>query len=609
MNRLIYWPKKILAALGVQRVVSVLRSRFNPLRGFDPEKLVAAIESWHAGYIAPLALIVEALEERDDTWRTAARKTKSAVSRCGHQIMIRDGHENDPAAKRHKATLEAFWASITVTDAFRRDQLGGRSLLVRQMMDAYGTGYAVHEIVWQPHPDGSLSAEFIRVPLWMCENTTGRLRYLPDDTSIWGIDMPDGEWLVTVADGVGIAAAVACMSKRLCMEDWLLYSERCGQPGLHATTPAKQGSDEWNSLLTSIRNYGREWNLLSNPDVKLNPVQMSAAGTLPYPEFVARMDKAIAALWRGADLSTLSAGANADGTGASLQGGESDLLEQDACELISETLARQVERHVIRYVHGDAEPLAGIQILPEARPDLKQEMEIDAHLAAHGVRLSRNEALRRYQRAECDAADTSDAPLLPAPQPGALPAAHGTPPAPGAEPAAAVQDTALNGAQVQSMVAILSAAASGSLPQASVMPMLRAAFPAIPPATLEGIVRPLYGFEASSALANEALAGNKSGAAAALAANTDAKLSASAREAILKALDADLQPLRDRIAQALQAPDDKLQDELQKVLADIPGEIFAKVAASGKLDAALADTITASLFNGLAAEAAKRSTP
>ncbi|NCA83906.1 MAG: DUF935 family protein, partial [Opitutae bacterium] len=369
-----YWPKKILAALGVQRVVSVLRSRFNPLRGFDPEKLVAAIESCHAGYIAPLALIIEALEERDDTWRTAARKTKSAVSRCGHQIMIRDGHENDPAAKRHKATLEAFWASITVTDAFRRDQLGGRSLLVRQMMDAYGPGYSVHEIVWQPHPDGSLSAEFIRVPLWMCENTTGRLRYLPDDTSIWGIDMPDGEWLVTVADGVGIAAAVACMSKRLCMEDWLLYSERCGQPGLHATTPAKQGSDEWNSLLTSIRNYGREWNLLSNPDVKLNPVQMSAAGTLPYPEFVARMDKAIAALWRGADLSTLSAGANADGTGASLQGGESDLLEQDACELISETLSRQVERHVIRYVHGDAEPLAGIQILPEARPDLKQEM-------------------------------------------------------------------------------------------------------------------------------------------------------------------------------------------------------------------------------------------
>ena len=537
MNRLFYWPKKIMAALGVQRIISVLRSRFNPLRGFDPEKLVAAIESWHAGYIAPLALIVEALEERDDTWKTAARKTKSSVARCAHQVLIREGHEKEPRADQHKAALEKFWASVTVTDAFRRDQLGGRSLLVRQMMDAYGPGYSAHEIVWQPRPDGSLSARFIRMPLWMFENTTGRLRYLSDDTSIYGVDMPEGEWLVTVADGVGVACAVACMSKRLCMEDWLLYSERCGQPGLHASTTAKQGSTEWNSLLTSIRNYGREWNLLSNPDVKLNPVQMSTSGTLPYPEFVARMDKAIAALWRGADLSTLSAGDNADGTGASLQGDESDLLEQDACELISETLQKQVERHVIRYLFGDEDPLAAIQIMPEARPDLKQEMEIDNHLVNKGCRLSKNEALRRYQRAEVDPEDAEDSALVSAP----------------------------------------------------------AAQPAAAPFGLSNV-----------ALANAAVSGDVSKAAAILSGKRDAALSASAREAVLKALDADLHPLRERIAKALQAPDDRLQDELQKVLDEIPGEIFAKVAASGKLDADLSDTITASLFNGLAAQAAAR---
>jgi hypothetical protein len=35
-----------------------------------------------------------------------------------------------------------------------RTEEGGDSLLIRQMMDAVGKFYAVHEIVWQPIPAG-----------------------------------------------------------------------------------------------------------------------------------------------------------------------------------------------------------------------------------------------------------------------------------------------------------------------------------------------------------------------------------------------------------------------------------------------------------------------
>lgn len=531
-SRMYYAPKKTRPELNSQRVISVQRSRFNPLRGFDPAKLVSAIEQFDAGYLGPLARIVDALEQRDDTWKTAARKTKSSVSRCQHQILIVEGHEGEPAAEAHKATLEKFWSSVRVSDAFKRNQEGGRSLLVKQMMDAVGSVYACHEIVWRPLPGGQLSATFIRMPLWMFENTTGRLRYLPTDGAVYGVDMPESEWLVTVGDGVGIACAVACMSKRLAFEDWLMYSERCGMPGLHATTPSKRDSDEWKSLVADVGNYGRDWNLVSNTDVKLTPVQLSTSGTLPYPELVAFANKAIAALWRGADLSTIS-GAGGDSTGASLQGEESDLLEQDACEMISETLQAQVDRHVIRMVHGDEEPLAYIQIMPEARPDLKQEMEIDNHLSAKGVKLSKNEALRRYQRTEVDPADPEDA--------------------------------------------ALTAGGTGVTPVSS--PTL--------------------------SLANAALSGDAAGASAALAAKKDTALAASAREAVLKALDADLQPMRERLAKALQAPDDKLESELQAVVADMPA-LLEKVSASGQLDKAIEETITATLFNGFAAATAAR---
>lgn len=533
-KRLYYRPGKTSPELGGQRVISVQRSRFNPLRGFDPSKLVSAIEQFDAGYLGPLSRIIDALEQRDDTWKTAARKTKASVSRCQHQVLIVEGHEGEPAAEAHKETLEKFWSSIRVTDAFCQNRSGGRSLLVKQMMDAVGSVYACHEIVWKP-TGSSLSAEFIRVPLWMFENTTGRLRYLPSEGAVYGVDMPDAEWLVTVGDGIGIACAVATMSKRLAFEDWLLYSERCGQPGLHAATTAKYGSEDWRSLVSAVRNYGREWNLVTNTDVKLNPVQMSTSGTLPYPELIARMDKAIAALWRGADLSTLSGASGGDNAGASLQGDESDLLEQDACEMISETLQAQVERHVIRYVHGDVEPLAYIQIMPEARPNLTQEMAIDNHLVSKGVKLSRNEALRRYQRTEVDASDPEDDAL-----------------------------------------------------QAAASPA-----PAAPPA-LPGL-----------SLANEALAGNLPAASAALASKKDKALAESSRAAVLKALDADLKPMRERIAKALQAPDDRLESELKSVLDEMPA-LFAKVSASGQLDKALEESITSALFNGFAAQALKR---
>ena len=74
---------------------------------------------------------------------------------------------------------------------------------------------------------------------------------------------------------------------------------------------------------------------------------------------------------------------------------------------------------------------------------------------------------------------------------------------------------------------------------------------------------------------------------------------------MLKALDADLQPMRERIAQALREPDDKLEAALQAAVSDLPA-LFAKVSESGRLDKVLEETLTASVFNGLAEQAAKR---
>lgn len=405
-----------------------LRGRGSPMRGLDPDRLASAIEGFRAGSLGPLSRIVEEFELRDDTMCSCSAKMRAAAARCPHQVLIREGvgDADRERAEAHRRALDRLWARARATDALSRNAKGGIRLLLKQMMDAQSFGFSAHELVWRPTPDGALDVTFVKVPLQFFENRTGALRYLPDPNLYDGIEMAEGEWMVTAGAGVGIAAAVAACSKRLSLQDWLLFSERCGQPGLHAATDAKQGSEQWNNLVAAVANFGREWGIVTDMATKVDTVSLANGGTPPYPALVERMDRAIAVLYRGSDLSTLSAG---DGSvGASQQGEEADILEQDACEMLSETLQEQVERPFIRYVFGDEEPLAYVQVSPVSHPNLEMEMKIDQHLVSLGVKLSKKEALERYQRTEASEDDPDDEPLkLAAPPAGGAGGGFGAP--------------------------------------------------------------------------------------------------------------------------------------------------------------------------------------
>ena len=394
-----------------------IRWRGSPLRSLDPDGLASAIESFRAGTLAPLARIVDELELRDDTMRSCSRKMRAAAARCPHKVLIREGVGEDGRARAeaHRRALERLWGRVRVTDALQRNARGGIRLLLKQMMGAQSMAFAAHELVWTPTADGSLDLTLVHVPLQFFENRTGALRYLRDPAAQWdGEEMAEGEWLVTAGDGVGIAAAIAATFKRLSLQDWLLFSERCGQPGLHASTDARQGSEQWENLVSAVANFGREWGIVTDGATQVKTVSLANGGTPPYPALVERMDRAIATLYRGSDLSTISGGEGS--VGASQQGEEADILEQDACEMLSEALQEQVERPFIRYVFGDGEPLAYIQISPVSHPNLDMEMKIDRHLAELGARLSKREALERYQRTEA-APDDPDDEALEAPRP------------------------------------------------------------------------------------------------------------------------------------------------------------------------------------------------
>jgi phage gp29-like protein len=258
------------------------------------------------------------------------------------------------------------------------------------MMDAIGKRYAVHEIIYQvPEKNTSggflLSAEFRFVPLWFFENRHGHMQFLEQEGSLEGIALEEGSWMVTHGDGLMEACSIAYLFKHLPLRDWLVYCERNGMPGVKGITNAQPGTEEWENAKSAVESFGAEFNALMTTGTQIEAIDLTSRGELPYPPLVDRMDRAMSALWRGSDLSTLS---RSSGTGASLQGDECILLEEDDACTISGTLNQQVDTHVLRYLFGKEPIKAYIKLIPKTRRNLQEELRIYRELYDMGITFS-----------------------------------------------------------------------------------------------------------------------------------------------------------------------------------------------------------------------------
>ena len=147
--------------------------------------------------------------------------------------------------------------------------------------------------------------------------------------------------------------------------------------------------------------YASEWvGLVYGDDGGIkDPIQvmpMTGGAVLPQMSIVEYMDRMIATLVRGGDLSTVS---REGGVGSNSQKkGEAESLLQDDCTMVSETLQTQLDRLVIREVHGDDKPAAYVVINPPSTVDLASAIQIDTGLARMGVRQRPADLAERYGR-------------------------------------------------------------------------------------------------------------------------------------------------------------------------------------------------------------------
>lgn len=383
---------KSYSALKTEKLQNSLRLRINPIRNLTPQSLTHILDGFHQGNLAPAAFTWDAIERRDDVLQGVISKRKKAVARLKWEILTLDDSQE---ALQHKEALAYFYNNLTATHALDANQSGGLSLLIKQMLDSIAKKYAVHEIVYQIHtpPSPLITASFRFVPLWFFENTTGKLRFLASQNSNESIPLDPDSWLITTGDGLMESCSIAYLFKHLPLRDWLIYCERNGMPGVKGITDARPGTQQWNSALEAVRDFGAEFNALMTRGTDILPIDLTTRGDLPYPALIERMDRAMVALWRGSDLTTL---AKTQGTGASIQENETTLLEEDDAALISETLNSQVDRCVLKHLFAVERGKAYIRIQPNSTQRTNQDFQLYRQFWEMGLPIPLNHIHERF---------------------------------------------------------------------------------------------------------------------------------------------------------------------------------------------------------------------
>ena len=165
-------------------------------------------------------------------------------------------------------------------------------------------------------------------------------------------------------------------------------------------TAAKSDTPEGRAMAEAVAAYASEWiGVVYGDDGSIkDPIQVihtPAGSSLPQMTIAEYMDRMIATLVRGGDLSTIS---RDNSTGSNPQQQDADALLEDDCALVSETLQTQLDRLVIRMVHGDETPAAYIVIEPPSTTDQSKELAIDTGLADLGVKQDPADLAERYGR-------------------------------------------------------------------------------------------------------------------------------------------------------------------------------------------------------------------
>lgn len=387
--------------IGIVRIRDEARLRYNPLQNLTPQKITSAMDSFNCGYLSEAARIYDAIRRRDGVVQACVQKRKRATSRLEWTIVEMGGDES--ASKEHAAFLEDFYNNIKVTSAADANKRGSMSMLIDNILSALENKYAVSEIIWDTSRAPNLSAEVRHVPLWFFENTQGYLRFKRNSTDTEGVELEPNGWMVSVSDSPLMEATAVCyIIKRFAQGDWAVCSQRFGMPTPVYNANADRGTPEFESAVESIAGLMNGYGMVCARG-EVFDLKLPNGTSEPFKTLSEAMDRYIALIWRGSDLSTLSA---ADAAGASLQAEESEILEDADCALVEETLAHYLTLPALEWKFGKGvKPAAYLQLTRKNRKDKLNQIAVYKGAAELGCNVAKRDVYEALELREPEAGE------------------------------------------------------------------------------------------------------------------------------------------------------------------------------------------------------------
>lgn len=436
---------------------------------------------------------------------------------AGEAVDVFRSMKSDPRIKSllkvAKSAILGFGASLEQGDASDQAMETCRKALKnvplyslqKRLLSAIEYGYAVVELVWALKEGLWLPSEAIlRKPERFRFTSEGRLKGLSSGTSL-DLYEQDYKWLVYRNDkdaenpyGTSVLSSCywAWKFKKAGMEFWLMAAEKFAVPSLLAIFESTSAPDEarkraadLSEMLSSVQS-GSGGAVANIKDIKV----VEAADKIS--EFKTLMDWCDTQIAYGIVYQSLTSQEAQNGTRAQAEVHEDTFLlaSKEQCRELIPVLQRYVDWIVTLNYGPDA-------VSPTVTFDLEDKASWQQIIDAidRGVPVSRKALYGRFRLPEpLDHDDSYIAGKSASQEVPPKGTGNTSPSAVDVEnPPTNIQATALNGAQVTSLVDLANQVAQGALPAASARAIAQASFPLVKGGELDAIFNPLSSFKPS----------------------------------------------------------------------------------------------------------------
>ena len=467
------------------------RESYNPLRNLTMARAVSIMEQAQRGMMADLQWLYAAetgIEATDPDLYAIIERTVSGVSDMDWHIVTADED-----AVGFDAKLAEDQKDFLARSYSKCDNLAGA---IEHLAMARFRGFA-HLQPWlkedwtiehlEPLPQWNMVRDGIRTDwAWNPQALQKSVLSLGKDAIL----TPDQYVVLDNRRPVNRIALIKYVRATTSEKDWDGYVEIYGLPGVFVIMPAgiPQGEEEKYRADAIAAAEAASGALPNGSDVKtLSEVR----GVQPFQMRLEWLQKQLVLAGTGGLLTMLSEPTGIGGGSTGSHDAVWQTIVRRAAKKIEQALVEQYDRRALAAFFPGRPALASFALRTKQEKNVGEAVQNISALASAGYQVDPKQV-----EEETGYAVT----LKPQPE---MPQTPGFRQPTPDNPAPAVDDvaaTALNGAQVTSMVELLKQAAAGQIPKDSILPILQAAFPNVSEETIREIVGPLDTFNATEAI-------------------------------------------------------------------------------------------------------------